>query len=257
MGKFDNFLDSITVKVADPRQQTPRIKALFYGMSGTGKTSLAASASKVKELGPVLYIDLERGIAPAAKWGELDNMIVVQPADYTEFLEVLSNLDVGEGAVFNTVVIDTVDRLQELIINYWDKTKPNDGFAKWNASYDKVFELINNIAFHGDMNIICVTHETRQVVESTRLSYIGPAFEGQKSGKKLPSIFDIIGRTTWEEIERNGSTELIQALAVRGESSVLRKTRFDTMPDTVGNPTMQKIMDWVHEHCNTDKEDYD
>ena len=89
MGKFDSFLKGIDIEVSDHRTTTPKLKVLLYGPSGTGKTSRASSASKVEELGPVLYVDLERGTAPAAKFGDLDNMLIVQPATYKEFADLL------------------------------------------------------------------------------------------------------------------------------------------------------------------------
>ena len=41
MGKFDSFLKGIDIEVSDPRKNTPKLKVLLYGPSGTGTTSLA------------------------------------------------------------------------------------------------------------------------------------------------------------------------------------------------------------------------
>ena len=119
MGKFDSFLKNINVEVSDPRVNTPKLKVLLYGPSGTGKTSLASTASTVEELGPVLYIDLERGTAPAAKYGDLDNLLIVQPASYKEFAGLLVKISNAKDRPFNTVVIDTIDRLQEPTTRCW------------------------------------------------------------------------------------------------------------------------------------------
>ena len=249
MGRFDKFLGNFNIEVADPRVTTPKIKMLLYGMSGTGKTSLAVSASKVEELGPVLYVDLERGTAPAAKYGDLDNMLVVQPASYQQFAELLVKISKSKDMPFQTIVIDTVDRLQELIKVHYQNTKGNDSFAMWAATYDKVIDLVNKIGFDLGLNLICITHESREVSEITKLSLIGPAFEGKQSFRKLPSIFDIIARMTWEDVGDDDNEELVTVMTVRAASELLVKTRFDPMPSMSGNPTMAKIMDWVHEHC--------
>ena len=66
MGKFDSFLTGLNIEVSDPRKNIPKLKVLLYGPSGTGKTSLASTASTVDEISPVLYVDLERGTAPAS-----------------------------------------------------------------------------------------------------------------------------------------------------------------------------------------------
>ena len=259
MGKFDSFLKGTNIEVSDPRKNTPKLKVLLYGPSGTGKTSLASTASTVEELGPVLYIDLERGTAPTAKYGDLDNMLIVQPATYKEFADLLLKISDDKDKPFKTVVIDTVDRLQELIKLHFAAANPKDSFAMWAAAYDKVLDLVNTIAFDLGLNIITITHESREIVETERLSQIAPDFEGKKSFKKLPAIFDIIGRTTWEDVGEDGEENLIVVLNVKSPSSILTKTRFDNMPAMVGNPSMSKIMNWVHEHYDTkpDKENDD
>lgn len=258
MGKFDKFLKNIDIEVSDPRVNTPKLKVLLYGPSGTGKTSLASTASKVEELGPVLYIDLERGTAPAAKFGDLDNLLIMQPASYKEFADLLIKISGSKDMPFKTIVIDTVDRLQELIKVHFTTANPKDSFAMWAATYDKVLDLVNKIAFDLGLNIICITHEAREITETERLSLIGPAFEGKQSFKKLPSIFDLIGRMTWEDVGED-EEQLVSVLTVKSASNVLTKTRFDNMPSMVGNPTFDKIMNWVHEHFNTEevKEDND
>ena len=248
MGKFDSFLTGLNIEVSDPRKGVPKLKILLYGPSGTGKTSLASTASTVDELGPVLYIDLERGTAPAAKYGDLDNMLVVQPASYKEFADLLLKISQTKDTPFKTVVIDTVDRLQELIKVHFTTLNPKDSFAMWAATYDKVLDLVNKVAFDLSLNILCITHETREVTETERLSLIGPAFEGKQSFKKLPSIFDIIGRMTWEDVGEDGDEQLICVLTVKSSSNILTKTRFDNMPSMIGNPGMSKLMTWVHDH---------
>lgn len=248
MGKFDSFLKGVNIEISDPRINIPKLKVLLYGPSGTGKTSLASSASKVEELGPVLYVDLERGTAPATKYGDLDNMLIVQPATYKEFADLLVKVSNAKDKPFNTVVIDTVDRLQELIKLHFAEANPRDSFAMWAAAYDKVLDLVNTIAFDLALNIVCITHESREIVETERLSQIAPDFEGKKSFKKLPAIFDLIGRMTWEDVGEDGEEQLITVLTVKSPSNILTKTRFDNMPHMIGNPSFDKIMKWVHEH---------
>lgn len=248
MGKFDSFLTGLNIEVSDPRKDVPKLKVLLYGPSGTGKTSLASTASTVEELSPVLYVDLERGTAPAAKYGDLDNMLVVQPATYKEFADLLVKIGEAKDKPFKTVIIDTVDRLQELVKLHFSTINPKDTFAMWAAAYDKVLDLVNTIAFDMSLNIICITHESREIVETERLSQIAPDFEGKKSFKKLPSIFDLIGRMTWEDVGDNEEENLVVVLNVKSSSSILTKTRFDNMPPMIGNPTVSKIMHWVHEH---------
>ena len=125
----------------------------------------------------------------------------------------------------------------------------------WAAAYDKVLDLVNTIAFDMGLNIITITHESREIVETERLSQIAPDFEGKKSFKKLPAIFDLIGRMTWEDVGEDGEEQLITGLTVKSPSNILTKTRFDNMPALIGNPSFDKIMGWVHEHYDIKEKD--
>lgn len=183
-------------------------------------------------------------------------MLIVQPATYKKFADLLVKISDEKDNPFKTVVIDTVDRLQELIKLHFAAVNPKDSYAMWAAAYDKVLDLVNTIAFDMGLNIITITHESREIVETERLSQIAPDFEGKKSFKKLPAIFDIIGRMTWEDVGEDGEEQLITVLTVKSASSILTKTRFDNMPALIGNPSFDKIMGWVHEHYDIkEKED--
>ena len=65
MADFNNYFDKLAVKVVEVEDFDSAQRYLFYGQAGTGKTSLATSASLVPELCPVLVIDIEHGSLPA------------------------------------------------------------------------------------------------------------------------------------------------------------------------------------------------
>ena len=73
-------------------------------------------------------------------------------------------------------------------------------------------------------------------METERLSQIAPDFEGKKSFKKLPAIFDLIGRMTWEDVGEDGEEKLITVLTVKSpvehshQDQVRQHARVDRQP---------------------------
>lgn len=252
---FSDYFTDTEVRVVDPASKPNGVKALFYGLAGTGKSSLAGTASKVEGFAPVLYIDLEKGTMPLIQHADLSKTVVVQPNNFVEFKTVINKVDSDKEFPFNTIVIDTIDKLQELIIEHW--SKDSNTYARWAQAYEQILLTINALSEKHGLNITCLTHESREVLENIGSLMVGPSFEGKKSGVKLPSIFDIVGRLTWEEVE--GVEAPVQALTVRTTEDILTKTRFSTMPDIMGNPTMQKISDcidtYIEENITEQEED--
>lgn len=249
MPDFNKFFGDSTVKIVDPRETTLAFKALIFGLAGTGKTSIAASASKVPEMSPVLYVDFERGIMPAVEHGDLDNMTVVQPDTFMEFKSILNKINNADTLPFRTIVLDTVDKLQERVLEHWDSDA--NPYAKWANAYDQIIMTINALV-KKDINVICLTHEAREAFESTGILSIAPSFEGKKSIQKLPSVFDILGRLSWEEVSED---EFIPVLTTKTAEDIIVKTRYSNIPSQLGNPTFTKLYKYIDEFRQAIRED--
>jgi hypothetical protein len=57
-------------------------------------------------------------------------------------------------------------------------------------------------------------------------------------------MMDTVGYLYWTELEGVRT----QVLKVRGSNTIAAKTRITTMPDSIINPTWEKIMEYVDEH---------
>lgn len=249
MPDFNAFFDDVKVEQVDPFDLASTFSMLVFGLAGTGKTSFAATASKVPALSPVLYIDLEAGTIPLVEHADMEHMTVLRPKDYLEFQSIIDKMVGASGDFpYRTVVIDTVDKLQEYIINYWE-SKSNDGFAKWAAAYERVLKTIDYLQHNSGLSVIALTHEKRDVLENIGELMVTPAFEGRQSGVKLPSIFDIIGRLTWIDHPNEEGVQ-IPCLTTRTSENIVVKSRFSTLPSELGNPTAAKIEGYVEEYVN-------
>ena len=65
---FEDTLARLGMTVVNPEQNN-HFNMLIHGVSGVGKTSLAATASQVDDMSPVLYVDFESGTLPVREWG--------------------------------------------------------------------------------------------------------------------------------------------------------------------------------------------
>jgi hypothetical protein len=82
------------------------ITALFYGRSGTGKTTLSGSFPK-----PMLIVDIgERGTDSLA---DLDDVRSIQVSEWAEVEEIYWALKKGDSG-YNTVVLDALHTMQAL-----------------------------------------------------------------------------------------------------------------------------------------------
>ena len=60
---FNAMLEKSGLGTTQP-EDLKTFKMLLHGLSGTGKTSLAGTASKVEDLCPILFVDTEGGTMP-------------------------------------------------------------------------------------------------------------------------------------------------------------------------------------------------
>lgn len=243
MPNFNTLLEEQGLSVSEPAD-LKTFSLLLHGLAGSGKSSLAATASKVDELSPVLYIDFESGTMPLAEWGDLDNIKIVHVSSWPDMLRlyknVLTPLIRKDEFPFKTIVFDTLDKMQELVVDHFGKISA-DGYAKWAAAYDAPLELLSTFLYAPGVNVIAITHTAREVNDVTGETLIAPDFEGKKSGRKFPSLFDFVGYMHWVETEDD---KLVPVLTTQDQDTVAKK-RVKDFPANLGNPSMEKIFGYI------------
>lgn len=165
-------------------KNTQPISCMIYGQPGTGKTTLALSASK-----PVL-IDLDRGLHRVEKRFQCPSL---QVDNYQQILDLLKS---GELAPFDTIVIDTlgklVDRMGDYVAIANPKFKQGDGtlsMKAWGAIKVQFSTLIKTI-FNMNKSVIFVAHEKEDKDGDTR--FVRPDVAGS-SGKDIVKELDLMG----------------------------------------------------------------
>ena len=257
MPDFNDLLSTVNLKPQEP-EDLKTFSILVHGLAGTGKSSFASTASKVAEMSPVLYIDFESGTMPLAEWGDLSKITILHITDWQDMVNLYTkvlvpSLRAGEFP-YKTVVFDTLDKMQELIVKHFAKVSNQDGYAKWAAAYDAALEVMSLFLNNPAVNFVAITHTSREVNDVTGEVMISPDFEGKKSGRKFPSLFDFVGYMHWVQTDED---TMVPVLTTRDEFTVA-KTRISKFPRNLGNPTMQRVYDIISAAIdNTGKADND
>ena len=174
-----------------------KIKALIYGQSGTGKSTMALSAPK-----PLLF-DFDGGIH-RVNIDHMNNAGTVQVSSYKDFLDVLNNEDLS---AYETIVIDTGGKCLDYMAEYIIKNNPKmgkangtltlQGYGERKAEFTALCKRVSMM----DKHIVFVAHrETRQDGDDMR--YV-PLFGGSNYDSLVTEL-DIVGY-----IETNGRKRII------------------------------------------------
>lgn len=239
MTKTDQFsLDKYVVK---PDALVGPEMIILYGPPGGGKTWLAASASDVPGLDPVLIIDTENSTQGTITAFDSDKIDVIRPAEqfpkdklYAATKAIINGL-LTKDHKYCTVIIDTADVLFE-----WAKREgdtPGDGFAKWNFVHDELtapggmFHALKRAPFL----TILVIHENESdgsdgLTKST--------FQWQGQGKSIiGGIPDMVGYVTRETNMAGVTTTTLHTAPTKRN---VAKNRFG-LPAKISNPTMSML----------------
>ena len=198
-----------------PEAIQKRLKALFYGNAGVGKTTAAISFPK-----PYL-IDTEKG----AENDQYVNMlkksggVVFQTSDFDELLKEVKAL-LTEKHDFKTLIIDPLTTLYNdlldksaMILKNQSKEKDATGteFGRHYGEANKKMKHLLSLLLRLDMNVIITSHAKNEYAGN--MSVIGSTYDCYK---KLDYLFDLVF-----EIQKRGKDRI----------GVIKKSRIESFPD--------------------------
>lgn len=188
-----------------PEKIEKRLKALFYGNAGAGKSTAAASF-------PCPYfIDTERGIEndQYVKLLTDNGGAVFQTTDFDELVNEVTAL-LSEKHEFKTLVIDPFTTLYNDLL---DKAALQVGTtfgAHYGLANKKVKHLLN-LLLRLDLNVIITCHSKNEY--GANLSVLGQTYDGYK---KLEFLFDLC-----VEVQKRGKDRV----------GIIKKSRIESLPD--------------------------
>lgn len=183
--------------VWDSNIATPRMKVLLYGLSGMGKTTMAASFPRP------LFLDLEGGmlstrrVQPVLRYPRNPKESVKSYPQVVDFYNLVAQ---EKNPQFETIVIDSLNELQLLVTQYvvtkftGVKRQYNDqmtlaDYGKANRDFAKVVRLFLNLPY----NVVFTAASTQKDFGEESDVMISPKFVGKQVGPDVQRMMDMIG----------------------------------------------------------------
>lgn len=188
-----------------PQAIEKRLKAMFYGPAGVGKTTAAIQFPK-----PYL-IDTERGAENEqyVKLLQEAGGVYFPTVDFDDMVHEVTAL-LTEKHDYRTVVIDPLTVVYNDLLDKAEKKVGSD-FGRHYGEANKRMKHLLNLLLRLDMNVIVTCHAKNEY--GSGMAVIGQVFDGYK---KLDYLFDLVF-----ELQKRGKDRV----------GVVRKTRIETFPE--------------------------
>lgn len=198
----------MALKAKQPEAIEKRLKALFYGAAGVGKTTAAICFPK-----PYL-IDTERGAENKQYTDQLKKSggVIFQTCDFEEMLTEVRSL-LTEKHEYKTLVIDPMTTVYNDLL---EKSALIHGteFGRHYGEANKQMKHLINLLLRLDMNVIITSHSKNEYGEG--MAVIGSTFDCYK---KIDYLFDLVF-----EIQKRGQERVGIVKKSRIEGFVDRST---------------------------------
>jgi len=193
------------LRAVKPESIQKRLKALFYGGAGAGKTTASINFPR-----PYL-IDTEKGATNDQYIKQLQKSggVVFQTSDFDELVTEVKAL-LTEKHEYKTLIIDPLTMLYNDLL---DKSALKNGteFGRHYGEANKQMKHLLNLLLRLDMNVIITSHAKNEYGHN--LSVLGQTFDCYK---KLDYLFDLVF-----EIQKRGADRI----------GIIKKSRIETFPD--------------------------
>lgn len=195
-----------------PEKVEKRLKALFYGTAGVGKTTAAIQFPR-----PYL-VDTEKGAEndQYVKLLEKSGGAIFQTTDFDDLMNEIKAL-LTEKHEYKTLVIDPLTTLYNDLLDKAAKsriTKNDPDGTAFGGHYgiaNKKMKHLLNLLLRLDMNVIITAHAKNEY--GSDMAILGQTYDCYK---KLDYLFDLVF-----EIQKKGKQRI----------GIVKKTRIETFPD--------------------------
>lgn len=212
-----------------------RVKLMLYGLSGMGKTTMAASFPKP------IFLDLEGGMLSVRKfkpyrYPKNPNEDI---RNYSQVVDFYNMVRTTKNPPFETLVIDSLNELQLLIAQYvvakYNKVKRQyddqltlADYGKSNRDFSKVVRLFLKLPYH----VVFTAASTQKQFGDDTDVIISPKFVGAQVGPDVQRMMDMIGYC-YSKPMPNGTSE--HYVSFRMTSKYLAKDRLGIVAKDIPN----------------------
>lgn len=206
----------MALRAVQPETIQKRLKALFYGAAGVGKTTAAIQFPR-----PYL-IDTEKGATndQYVKLIKKSGGVVFQTTDFEELVKEVKAL-LTEKHEYKTLIIDPLTTLYNDLIDKCattiklqskDKEATGTEFGRHYQEANKKMKHLLNLLLRLDMSVIVTSHQKNEYGHN--MTVIGSTFDCYK---KLDYLFDLVF-----EIQKRGKDRV----------GIIKKSRIESFPDS-------------------------
>ena len=191
----------MALRAKKPQAVQKRLKALFYGPAGAGKTLTSICFPK-----PYL-IDTERGAENKQYIDmlEMNGGVIYQTTDFEELMEEIKSL-LTEKHEYKTLIIDPLTTVYNDLLDSAAK-KVGTEFGRHYGEANKRMKHMCTLLLKLDMNVIITSHAKNEYGKD--LAVLGQTFDCYK---KLDYLFDLVF-----EVQKRGKERV----------GIVRKTRIE------------------------------
>ena len=195
----------MALKAKKPAMIESRLKALFYGAAGVGKTMAAIQFPK-----PYI-IDTEGSTNKPQYVRAIDAVdgAVLMTVDFDEMVNEVRELLTTKHE-YKTLVIDSLTLLYNDLLEKAERKVGTD-FGRHYGEANKRMKQLLNLLFRLDMNVIITSHSKNEYGQN--LAVLGQTFDCYK---KLDYLFDLVF-----EIQKRGKDRV----------GMIKKSRIEPFPD--------------------------
>jgi phage nucleotide-binding protein len=239
------------LQVKPPEESVRWLNVLLYGEPGAGKTWLAGSAEESDLTSPVLFLDVEGGIATIRHRKDID----VRTVRSMKELEAIYNQlyhSIEDGRIYyKTIVVDSLSELTDVDMRYImheaygrnpdkvDKDVPSQ--REWGKARSHMRTIVR--AFRDLPCNVIFTAQVATLQEEGQPTKLFPGFAG-KLRTELPGFMDIVGYLYPE----NEQGVIVRKLQIQGTRRVVAKDRTSSLGEVMENATIPEMWDLIHNH---------
>jgi hypothetical protein len=238
------------LKVTKAQARSPHINMLIYGDYGVGKTRLAASASEVPQMSPVLVLDYEGGTESLRRpYPDVD---VLRVATWSDMQKVYDDLHRTNGGGYKTIILDSLTEIQKFSMYEIMEKRVVDALAKgddadpdvpgmreWGKNVEQVRKFVRAFRDLPVSTIFTALSKDDKDPRTGKRKTL-PSLSG-KVAQEVPAFLDVVVYYYMKRVD-DEERRFLLCNATEGNTA---KDRTARLPMVMEEPSMAKIFDHI------------